>query len=89
MLMIIVFMFSAALFTNTVEKESLSTKSQETEEVSCSYTSQYTWYRMQTRQVFTMAGTVTEVTYVIDKVCTNCYSLSANGTTVTTTCVNY
>lgn len=84
-------MFSAVTFASTVEKENLLTDFQKTENLGCAYTSQYTWYRLVPRQVFSMAdgGTTTVYDTVIDRVCTNCYSLGGNATTVTTTCVNY
>ncbi|TDP60351.1 hypothetical protein [Flavobacterium dankookense] len=90
-LMIAAFMFSAVTFANTVEKENLSTNCQETEEVSCAYTSQYTWYRAEVKKVFTMAGVKDEIVLIPQSICTNCYSLGGSGSssTVTTTCVNF
>ena len=76
-------------FAGTIENEHLTTKIQLTEDVGCSYATQYTWYRAVIKRVFSMEGPATEVTYVLDRVCTTCYSIGGGSTTSTTTCVNY
>lgn len=92
-------LITSLTFANTIEKDDLVNKnhfSNETIEleedvVACHMTSTYITYRAVTKRVFTMYQdeVAYETTFVIDSICTTCYSLSVGSPTSSTTCVYY
>ncbi|MFY8188586.1 MAG: hypothetical protein ACOVLC_11580 [Flavobacterium sp.] len=99
-LTLFVLLFVTAIsFANNVESNSLLEKATEAnqlelsasddEDFACALTTTRIFYRMAKRRVLSMdtGETLTEVTVVIDSICTTCYHY--DSTPPTTTCVNY
>ncbi|RAR48125.1 hypothetical protein [Flavobacterium lacus] len=93
LLFIAVLLVSTLTFGNEVEKESSFIKSSEVinspdELVACHYTTTLVFYRTITRKVMSMYTNeeVWETVTIIDMICTSCYTITAKGTSVETTC---